>query len=80
MIGGLYLREAQAIVRSLAGRDIIGGDVVVVAPQCDATTNTTQVGAQMLFEILSVIVVGKRRFREVSRGCALSIPYLLEVA
>jgi agmatinase len=57
-VGGLYPREAQAILRSLAGLDIIGGDVVEVAPQYDATTNTAQVGAQMLFEILSVMVAG----------------------
>jgi guanidinopropionase len=54
-IGGLYPREAQEILRSLAGLDIIGGDVVEVAPQYDATTNTAQVGAQMLFEILSLL-------------------------
>jgi agmatinase len=58
-IGGLYPREAQAILRSLAGLNIIGGDVVEVAPQYDATTNTAQVGAQMLFEILSVMVTRK---------------------
>jgi agmatinase len=54
-IGGLYPREAQEMLRSLAGLDIIGGDVVEVAPQYDATTNTAQVGAQMLFEILSLL-------------------------
>jgi agmatinase len=34
---------------------VIGGDVVEIAPQYDATTNTVHVGAQMLFEILSMI-------------------------
>src|SRR5215469_8101897 len=56
-VGGLYPREAQAILRSLVGLDIVGGDVVEVAPQYDATTNTAQVGAQMLFEILAVMAV-----------------------
>jgi len=59
-VGGLYPREAQAILQSLAGLDIVGGDVVEVAPQYDSTTNTAQVGAQMLFEILSLMAVGKR--------------------
>jgi len=54
-IGGLTTREAQAILRGLAGVDIIGGDVVEVAPQYDATTNTAHAGAQMLFEILSLV-------------------------
>ena len=52
-VGGLTPREAQAILRGLKGLDIIGGDVVEVAPQYDATTNTAMVGAQMLFEIFS---------------------------
>lgn len=55
-IGGLSTREALDILRSLKGLNIIGGDVVEVAPQYDATTNTAHAGAQMLFEILSLIV------------------------
>lgn len=53
-IGGLTTREAQAILRGLAGIDMVGGDVVEVAPQYDATTNTAHAGAQMLFELLSL--------------------------
>ncbi len=56
-IGGLTPREAQRILRGLAGLPIIGGDVVEVAPQYDATSVTAQVGAQMLFEILSLMAV-----------------------
>lgn len=55
-IGGLTTREAQAILRGLRGLDLVGGDVVEVAPQYDATTNTAHAGAQMLFEILSLMV------------------------
>jgi guanidinopropionase len=58
--GGLSPREAQAILHGLAGLDIVGGDVVEVAPQYDATTNTAMVGAQILFEILSLVVLGPR--------------------
>jgi guanidinopropionase len=54
-IGGLSTREAQALVRGLKGLNIVGGDVVEVAPQYDATTNTAHAGAQMLFEILSLL-------------------------
>ncbi|MEX6507421.1 agmatinase [Jiella sp. M17.18] len=53
-IGGLTTREAQALLRGLAGINMIGGDVVEVAPQYDATTNTAHAGAQMLFELLSL--------------------------
>jgi guanidinopropionase len=55
--GGLTPREAQAILHGLKGVDIIGGDVVEVAPQYDPTSNTAMVGAQMLFEIFSLMVL-----------------------
>jgi guanidinopropionase len=58
--GGLTPREAQAILHGLKGIDIIGGDVVEVAPQYDPTSNTAMVGAQMLFEIFSLTVLGPR--------------------
>ncbi|MEM7501643.1 MAG: agmatinase [Pseudomonadota bacterium] len=54
-VGGLTPREAQAILRGCADLAIVGGDVVEVAPQYDATTNTAQLGAQMLFEILAMM-------------------------
>ena len=56
-VGGLTPREAQRIVRGLAGLRIAGGDVVEVAPQYDATTVTAQVAAQMLFEMLSLMAL-----------------------
>jgi agmatinase len=55
-IGGLTTREAQALLRGLKGLNLVGADLVEVAPQYDATTNTAQAGAQMLFEILSLFV------------------------
>ncbi|MBB4004350.1 agmatinase [Aurantimonas endophytica] len=54
-VGGLTTREALAILRGLAGIAMVGGDVVEVAPQYDATTNTAHAGAQMLFELLSLV-------------------------
>lgn len=62
-VGGVTTREALAILRGLNGIDVIGGDVVEVAPQYDATTNTAHAGAQMLFEILclSVGALAKRK-------------------
>ena len=54
-IGGLTTREALELLRGLKGLNVVGGDVVEVAPQYDSTTNTAQAGAQMLFEILSLL-------------------------
>lgn len=59
-VGGLTPLEVQMLLRGLDGRGVIGGDVVEVAPQYDANTTTAMVGAQMLFEILSLVAAGKR--------------------
>ena len=56
-VGGLTPREVQAYLRGLAGLNIVGGDVVEVAPQYDSNTVTAQLGAQMLFEILCLMVL-----------------------
>ncbi|WP_417513587.1 agmatinase [Minwuia sp.] len=55
-VGGLTPREAQGILRGLDGLDIVGGDVVEVAPQYDPSTNTALTAGQILFEILTVMV------------------------
>ena len=55
-VGGPTTREVLAILRGLKGLNIVGGDVVEVAPQYDATANTAHAGAQILFEILSLMV------------------------
>lgn len=55
-IGGLTTREALQILHGMKGLNVVGGDVVEVAPQYDSTTNTAQAGAQILFEILSLMV------------------------
>ena len=56
-VGGLQTREAAEIVRAAAGLHLVGGDVVEVAPQYDTTTNTAHAGAQMLFEIFTVVAM-----------------------
>ena len=60
-VGGLTPREALAILRGLKGIDIIGGDVVEVAPQYDANTATAQIAAQMLFEQLCLVALRPKR-------------------
>jgi guanidinopropionase len=56
-VGGLTPREAQAILHGLKGLEIIGADVVEIAPQYDPTSNTAMVGAQMLFELFSLVTL-----------------------
>lgn len=57
--GGLTAREGLALLRSLAGLDIVGADVVEVAPQYDPTTNTAQLAAQILFEEFALLALGR---------------------
>ena len=52
---GLTPREVREILRSMKGLNIVGGDVVEVAPAYDSTTNTAMNAAQVLFEILSLM-------------------------
>jgi len=61
-VGGLTPREVLELLRGLAGLDIVGADVVEVAPQYDATSNTAHCAAQVLFTLLSLAVeaIGRR--------------------
>jgi guanidinopropionase len=58
-IGGITTREAQAMIRRLEGVDIVGADVVEVAPPFDVEGMTALVGATMMFELLCVIAAGR---------------------
>ena len=51
-IGGFTTREAQEMVRLLKGVNIVGADVVEVAPPFDVEGMTALVGATMMFELL----------------------------
>lgn len=59
-VGGLLPREVLQILRGLDGLNIVGGDVVEVAPQYDPTTNTAQIAAQVLHTILCLMVNSPR--------------------
>ena len=57
-IGGFTTREAQRMLRSLGGLNIIGADVVEVSPPFDPSGLTAFTGAAMMFEILCAIAAG----------------------
>ena len=63
-VGGLSPREVLGLLRGLAGLNIVGGDVMEVAPQHDPTSNTAQVAAQMLFEILCLVALSPARMAQ----------------
>jgi guanidinopropionase len=59
--GGLTMREAQAMVRGLRGLDLIGADVVEVAPPFDSGGLTALNGATILYELLCVVADSRTR-------------------
>ncbi len=59
-VGGLEAREGLALLRSWGGLQVVGADVVEVAPQYDPTTNTSQLAAQLLFEEFALMALGPR--------------------
>ncbi|MDJ0956741.1 MAG: agmatinase [Arenicellales bacterium] len=65
-VGGFTTLEAQMMIRGLQGLNLIGGDVVEVAPPFDPSGNTALVGATMMFEIMCVLAdaVAERRSRK----------------
>ena len=54
-IGGITTIEAQALLRGLRNLNLIGGDVVEVAPPFDPSGNTALVGATLMYEILCLL-------------------------
>lgn len=62
-IGGFTTREAQEMLRLLTGVNIVGADVVEVAPPFDVGGMTALAGATMMFELLCVMaeMIDRRR-------------------
>jgi len=60
-IGGLTTMQALEIVRGCRGLDIVGCDLVEVAPAYDTSGNTALLGANLLFEMLCVFPGVQRR-------------------
>lgn len=53
-IGGLTVHQGLEIIRGCRGLDVVGGDLVEVAPAYDPSGNTALVAANLLFEMLCV--------------------------
>lgn len=54
-IGGMTTLQAQQLIRGLRGLNLIGADVVEVAPPFDVGGCTALVGATILFELLCIV-------------------------
>jgi guanidinobutyrase len=54
-VGGLTIYQGLEIIRGCRGMNVIGGDLVEVAPPYDPTGNTSLTGANLLYEMLCVL-------------------------
>jgi guanidinobutyrase len=54
-IGGLSVPQALEIIRGCRGLNLVGCDLVEVAPAYDASGNTALLGANLLYEMLCVL-------------------------
>jgi guanidinobutyrase len=54
-VGGLTVPQALEIVRGCRGLNVVGGDLVEVAPAYDPSGNTALLGANLLYEMLCVL-------------------------
>ncbi len=54
-IGGLTTMQAMELIRNLRGLNVVGCDLVEVSPPYDTSGNTALVGANIMFEMLSIL-------------------------
>ncbi len=63
-VGGFTSREALQVVRGLKGLNLIGFDLVEVLPQYDPSQVTALLGANIVYEFVSLIALRKKRASE----------------
>jgi agmatinase len=72
-IGGFSSREAQELVRGLVGVQLVAMDLVEVLPAYDPSGITALTGANIIFEMLSVLAVNRREATSAqARGASAS--------
>lgn len=54
-IGGLTTMQAMQLIRNLRGLNVVGCDLVEVSPPYDTCGNTALTGANLMFELLSIL-------------------------
>jgi agmatinase len=59
-LGGLLGRELLGLLRGLAGLNIVGGDVVEVAPAYDHAQVTGIAAAHVIYELISAMTIRGR--------------------
>ena len=62
--GGPSTRQARALLHALAGINLVGADLVEVAPPYDPAGVTALAGATLSFDLLSLLALGRERRQE----------------
>ncbi|MEE2835945.1 MAG: agmatinase [Myxococcota bacterium] len=57
--GGLTTRELKSVLRRLRGKQVVGGDIVEIAPGFDPTGITALVGADLLHTYVTLYALGR---------------------
>lgn len=67
-VGGYSVRDAQVMLQSLRGRNLVGADLCEVAPMYDPTGQTALNAANLLFELLCVVADSRASRSSGGRG------------
>jgi agmatinase len=59
--GGLHSWQAAALLRDLAGINMVGGDIVEVSPPYDTTGATAIAGAHVAYELIALYAAAKAK-------------------
>jgi agmatinase len=59
--GGPSTQQARALLHALAGINLVGADLVEVAPPYDPAGVTALAGATLSFDLLSLLALGRER-------------------
>lgn len=59
-VGGFTSREAQELMRGLAGVNLVAMDLVEVSPPYDPAGMTSLIAANLIFEALSILALNRR--------------------
>jgi agmatinase len=62
--GGPNTQQARALLHALAGINLVGADVVEVAPPYDPAGVTALAGATLSYDLLSLLALGRERRQE----------------
>jgi agmatinase len=60
VVGGPTTRQARQLLRGLAGRRIVGADLVEVAPGLDVSAITAIAGATLALDLAHLLALGRR--------------------